>query len=317
VAGAIAEPFVNSINLIIEGLNRLPGVHLEKMENVVTQGAEALEKLTEQEYAKLEMMQEIRELGNEQLTSDAIAKETIEQKHSDKMNAIEKAKLEKSKTEKNLTALEELKNERSTTKQRLQDQIDYSKLTNQIDTELLNLKINSRGLDTANYQTWSGFMMNSLDKNSRWQFNLWKAFAIQQAIVNTHAAAIAGYNAMVGIPIVGPALGAAAAAAAIAFGGAQVARISTADFQGAEEGAVIRGVPGSTGNLIRVGENNKDEAIIPLEDDEAQERLGRLGGTTIIFNVETMFADDEFPREVALKIDDALYNLREHGLSKL
>ena len=88
-------------------------------------------------------------------------------------------------------------------------------------------------------------------------------------------------------------------------------------FQGAEEGALIRGVPGSTGNLIRVGENNKDEAIIPLEDEEAQQRLSGLGGTTITFNVDTMFADEEFPREVALKIDDALYNLREQGLSKL
>ena len=67
----------------------------------------------------------------------------------------------------------------------------------------------------------------------------------------------------------------------------------------------------------RAGEHGKDEAIIPLEDDEAQERLGGLGTTVINFNVDNMMAGEDFPQEIALKIDDALYTLKEQGLSKL
>jgi len=52
------------------------------------------------------------------------------------------------------------------------------------------------------------------------------ALAIFQTRNDTKAAAISAYKAMAGIPVVGPALGAAAAAAAIAFGNSQVAAIS-------------------------------------------------------------------------------------------
>lgn len=45
-----------------------------------------------------------------------------------------------------------------------------------------------------------------------------KAQALQQIAINTHSAAIGAYNALAPIPFVGPALGVAAAAAAIAFG---------------------------------------------------------------------------------------------------
>jgi len=52
------------------------------------------------------------------------------------------------------------------------------------------------------------------------------ALAVFQTRNDTKAAAIAAYKAMAGIPVVGPALGAAAAAAAIAFGNSQVSAIS-------------------------------------------------------------------------------------------
>lgn len=48
---------------------------------------------------------------------------------------------------------------------------------------------------------------------------------IAQAVSDTAANAIKAYQAMAGIPVVGPALGAAAAAAAVAFGGIQIAAI--------------------------------------------------------------------------------------------
>jgi hypothetical protein len=63
-------------------------------------------------------------------------------------------------------------------------------------------------------------------------FAAWKAFATAQALVNTYASAVASFNAMAGIPYIGPALGIAAAAAAIGAGMAQVAAIQSTNPAG-------------------------------------------------------------------------------------
>jgi hypothetical protein len=54
-----------------------------------------------------------------------------------------------------------------------------------------------------------------------------RAAAIAQTVRDTYAAATSSYRALAGIPIVGPALGAAAAAAAVAAGLANVAKITS------------------------------------------------------------------------------------------
>ncbi len=61
-----------------------------------------------------------------------------------------------------------------------------------------------------------------------------RGFASAQAIVDTYKAANAAYAAMAGIPVVGPALGAAASAAAIAMGLANVHQIWQVDESGKE-----------------------------------------------------------------------------------
>lgn len=65
---------------------------------------------------------------------------------------------------------------------------------------------------------------------SRKMFEVGKAAAIAQTIIDTYAAAQAAYKAMAGIPVVGPALGVAAAAAAIASGLARVQAIKSTTF---------------------------------------------------------------------------------------
>ena len=64
-----------------------------------------------------------------------------------------------------------------------------------------------------------------------------KAAAVAQTTINTYAAAMAAYKSLAGVPIVGPALGIAAAGAAIAAGVANVKKIV----------AVKSGLPGDTG----------------------------------------------------------------------
>jgi len=64
-----------------------------------------------------------------------------------------------------------------------------------------------------------------------------KAAAVAQTTINTYAAAMAAYKSLAGVPVVGPALGIAAAAAAVAAGIANVKKIME----------VKSGLPGDTG----------------------------------------------------------------------
>lgn len=71
------------------------------------------------------------------------------------------------------------------------------------------------------YQQGLDAIANSNSKHAKKAKEVQKAMALYQIGKDTYAAAIASYKALAGIPIVGPALGFAAAAAAVAFGAAQ------------------------------------------------------------------------------------------------
>ncbi len=75
-------------------------------------------------------------------------------------------------------------------------------------------------------------VFHAFSGNSKKMFEVSKALSIVQTTMNTYDAAMGAYKALAGIPIVGPALGAAAAAAAIGFGMAQVSAIKGQSFGG-------------------------------------------------------------------------------------
>lgn len=83
---------------------------------------------------------------------------------------------------------------------------------------------------------------------------LYKAAAITQTIIETYKGAQAAFSALAPIPIVGPALGTAAAAAAIGAGMARVSAIRSAREQG---GSL------SAGQVSTISERNKPEVIMP------------------------------------------------------
>jgi hypothetical protein len=64
-----------------------------------------------------------------------------------------------------------------------------------------------------------------------------KAFAIAKATIDTYQSAVAAYKSLAGIPIIGPALGAIAAAAAVASGIATVKKIVSVQVPNAPAGA--------------------------------------------------------------------------------
>lgn len=86
------------------------------------------------------------------------------------------------------------------------------------------------------------------------QNSLYKAAAITQTIIDTYKGAQAAFSALAPIPIVGPALGGAAAAAAIAAGLARVGQIRSAREQGGNLAA---------GQISTIAERGKPEVIMP------------------------------------------------------
>lgn len=101
---------------------------------------------------------------------------------------------------------------------------------------------------------------------------LGKTAAIAQTTIDTYQSATAAYKAMAGIPVVGPALGAVAAAAAVVSGLQNVAKITKAKPPRAERGAVfdIGGKRHSQGGTMFYGEDGtrfeaeKDEKLFVL-----------------------------------------------------
>lgn len=108
-----------------------------------------------------------------------------------------------------------------------------------------------------------------------------KAAAIAKATTDTYVAANASYSAMAGIPVVGPVLGAIAAAAAIAAGLINVAKIAQVRELGFADGGLVNPTPG--GVPARIGEGGSREAVIPLDSRRATREIAEsLGGSQII-----------------------------------
>lgn len=154
-----------------------------------------------------------------------------------------------------------LSNESLTEEERTELLVDLAKqrndLLNQIDSERTKQGLdlaseyfgNFTGLARSNNKELAGIGKAALVAQ--------KAIAITQATIKTYEGATSAYAAMAGIPVVGPALGAAAAATVIAAGVANVASIATA---GTNVGSFAAGgiIPGSshTGDSLTASVNS-------------------------------------------------------------
>lgn len=109
------------------------------------------------------------------------------------------------------------------------------------------------------------------ETNSKKLFEVGKAAAIAQTVIDTHRAAVGAYSSLASIPYIGPVLGAAAAAAAIAYGFARVSQIRAQTFGG---GAGAAGGGGGGGVSAGGGAAPQTAAAIPPAPVEAQQRAG-------------------------------------------
>jgi len=87
-----------------------------------------------------------------------------------------------------------------------------------------------------------------------------KAQTLYQIGVNTYSAAMGAYNALAGIPIVGPALGIAAAAAAIAFGGQMMAGVNSGGKPSAPGAPSLPSVSGGSSAVQPVSQQQPERA---------------------------------------------------------
>jgi hypothetical protein len=173
----------------------------------------------------------------------------------------------------------------------------------------LKTKDDLKKLDDAKVKDRSSFLSQIAtleSSNNKALAALGKAAAIAQITIQTGEAAMSGYRW--GMAIGGPGLASAFQCLAIAAGAAQIARVSGVQLA---EGGIVKATPG--GINATIGEGGRDEAVIPLDDPDAQARLGG-GGTTVIFNGPVL-GDESQAMEFARAIDKNLLKLRQTNQS--
>ena len=117
-----------------------------------------------------------------------------------------------------------------------------------------------------------------------------KAFAIAKATIDTYQSAVAAYKSLAGIPVIGPALGAIAAAAAVASGIATVKKIVAVQVPNAPAGAGPSLSTTPAGPAERPGVINVSSPSIKAADGG----LIRGPGSDRSDSIPAMLSDGEF-----------------------
>lgn len=119
-------------------------------------------------------------------------------------------------------------------------------------------------LDSAGF--FFGQLGALMTTKSRALFEIGKAGAIGETIISTYVGAQKAYAAMAGIPFVGPALGTAAAAAAVLAGMARVSAISSTSF-GSASGSPVLSSGGTSGPVVASG-----SGVVPFESPSVRQQ---------------------------------------------
>lgn len=150
-------------------------------------------------------------------------------------------------------------------------------------------------------QTGLAVLASLQSSGSREAFEIGKAAAIAQSLVAIPSSAVKAYDSLAGIPYVGPALGIAAAAAAVAAGTARVNQIRSTKFTAMSEGGLVEGgIPGrdSVPLLAQRGEvvvPEKKYDDIAINNDQQIVLLGEIKNL-----LERQAADEENVQDTQL-----------------
>jgi chemotaxis protein histidine kinase CheA len=123
-----------------------------------------------------------------------------------------------------------------------------------------------------------------------------KAFAIAKATIDTYQSAVAAYKSLAGIPVIGPALGAIAAAAAVASGIATVKKIvqvQVPNAPAATGGNVTQSTPAGPGERPTIVANATSTGAAPVRGF-AEGGMVRGPGTETSDSIPALLSDGEF-----------------------
>jgi len=116
-------------------------------------------------------------------------------------------------------------------------------------TDMTKFFVALRAGEYASAMGFANKLATGIGAHNKAMFEANKAVSISKAVQDTYASAVGAYKAMSSIPYVGPVLGAAAAAAAIAYGLRQVQMIKSTPYGGGSVGGsgAPPSVPGGVG----------------------------------------------------------------------
>ncbi|MFO1322217.1 MAG: hypothetical protein U1F52_21630 [Burkholderiales bacterium] len=136
---------------------------------------------------------------------------------------------------------------------KLQYEFDLSRIAEEGERSryAMRERYNSMNLNAASF--FFSQIGGLMQTKSRALFEIGKAGAIAETIISTYQGAQKAYTALVGIPIVGPALATAAAAAAVAVGFARVQAIRATNF-GSASGSPVLTSGGTSGPVTTGGD---------------------------------------------------------------
>ena len=166
-------------------------------------------------------------------------------------------------------------------------------------------------------QTGLGNAATLMQSSNAEAFKIGQAAAIAQAAINIPLSAINAYTSMSAIPFIGPALGIAAAAAAIAAGAMNIQKIKSQRPPGSAAHGGIDEIPKSMDNstfLLKAGER----VVQPNMNQELGQAIDKInsggaGGTSIQVIIQGN-ADDSTIEKMADKLIDILREKSERGV---
>ena len=195
-----------------------------------------LEKEIRDAEANTVAEQRIKELEDLQLHYDALILKAQE-------NQIATDELEKSKNESLLQLQADFNQQDLDAEQKLADDkkaIDDKALADQKAIDDAEIALAKQTAETKKQQLAAvGNALASFSAAAGEQTAAGKAFAIASTLISTYQSAQDSYKALAGIPVVGPALGAAAAAAAAIAGIKQIQAIKSVKVPGGDKGGSI------------------------------------------------------------------------------
>jgi len=166
-------------------------------------------------------------------------------------------------------------------------------------------KAKTKEIESEKKALWDN--LGEVAKHSKKVAKLMKARAIVSATIKTYESATGAYNALVGIPVIGPALAVAGAAAAIGAGMANVSAIRSQPIQGFEGGGYIPDAPRIGGVDGRGGKF----AVLHPDESIYDHKKGQGMGGGITINLSNNFEGDASEQKMSDFISnnyDAVYN---------